>query len=44
MNLIYTDNDILSGDSARVLSAGSKPVGYVHPKAIQVMQEIGSLE
>lgn len=26
---------------ARVESAGSKPSGYVHPKAIQVMQEKG---
>jgi arsenate reductase (thioredoxin) len=25
----------------RVASAGSKPAGYVHPLAIQVMQEIG---
>eukprot|EP01036_Dinobryon_divergens_P020864 gene20864-28630_t len=30
-----------TGDCAQVLSAGSKPVGYVHPLAIQVMQEIG---
>lgn len=29
------------GDLADVQSAGSKPAGYVHPKAIQVMQEIG---
>jgi arsenate reductase (thioredoxin) len=28
-------------DLFEVHSAGSKPVGYVHPKAIQVMQEIG---
>ncbi len=30
-----------AGDSLNVHSAGSKPVGYVHPLAIQVMQEIG---
>jgi arsenate reductase len=29
------------GDTIRVASAGSKPSGYVHPLAIQVMQEIG---
>ena len=29
------------GDLVEVHSAGSKPAGYVHPKAIQVMQEIG---
>ena len=29
------------GDSLNVQSAGSKPAGYVHPLAIQVMQEIG---
>jgi arsenate reductase len=29
------------GDSAIVQSAGSKPAGYVHPLAIQVMKEIG---
>lgn len=29
------------GDRATVVSAGSKPAGYVHPLAIQVMQEIG---
>lgn len=29
------------GDLVDVHSAGSKPAGYVHPKAIQVMQEIG---
>ncbi|MEO6845614.1 MAG: arsenate reductase ArsC, partial [Chthoniobacterales bacterium] len=29
------------GDIARVESAGSKPTGYVHPKAVEVMQEIG---
>ncbi len=28
-------------DNFRVASAGSKPAGYVHPLAIQVMQEIG---
>lgn len=28
-------------DKFRVASAGSKPVGYVHPLGIQVMQEIG---
>jgi len=29
------------GDTYRVASAGSKPVGYVHPLAIQVMEEMG---
>jgi arsenate reductase len=29
------------GDLFDVHSAGSKPAGYVHPKAIQVMDEIG---
>ncbi len=30
-----------AGDLVEVHSAGSKPAGYVHPKAIQVMNEIG---
>ena len=30
-----------AGDVVAVHSAGSKPAGYVHPKAIQVMNEIG---
>ncbi|RME68139.1 MAG: arsenate reductase ArsC [Verrucomicrobia bacterium] len=30
-----------AGDLVDVYSAGSKPAGYVHPKAIQVMAEIG---
>lgn len=30
-----------AGDLIDVQSAGSKPAGYVHPKAIEVMQEIG---
>lgn len=30
-----------AGDLAEVASAGSKPAGYVHPKAIEVMHEIG---
>ena len=30
-----------AGDLINVHSAGSRPVGYVHPKAIEVMQEIG---
>lgn len=30
-----------AGDLIEVTSAGSKPAGYVHPKAIQVMKEIG---
>jgi len=30
-----------SGDILDVQSAGSKPAGYVHPLAIQVMKEIG---
>jgi arsenate reductase len=31
----------VAGDLFDVNSAGSKPAGHVHPKAIQVMQEIG---
>ncbi|MGB8463739.1 MAG: arsenate reductase ArsC [Terrimicrobiaceae bacterium] len=30
-----------AGDIVEVHSAGSKPAGYVHPKAIEVMEEIG---
>ncbi|HEY9155611.1 MAG TPA: arsenate reductase ArsC [Opitutaceae bacterium] len=30
-----------AGDVVEVHSAGSKPAGYVHPLAIQVMREIG---
>lgn len=30
-----------AGDLLNVESAGSKPAGYVHPKAIEVMREIG---
>ena len=30
-----------AGDIFEVYSAGSKPAGYVHPKAIEVMNEIG---
>jgi arsenate reductase len=30
-----------AGDSLNAQSAGSKPAGYVHPLAIQVMKEIG---
>jgi arsenate reductase len=30
-----------AGGAIRVASAGSKPAGYVHPLAIQVMREIG---
>lgn len=30
-----------AGDLIEVHSAGSKPAGYVHPKAIQVLNEIG---
>jgi arsenate reductase len=30
-----------AGESLNVQSAGSKPAGYVHPLAIQVMKEIG---
>lgn len=30
-----------AGDHLNVVSAGSKPAGYVHPLAIQVMKEIG---
>lgn len=30
-----------AGDLIEVHSAGSKPAGYVHPKSIQVMKEIG---
>ncbi|MBA3849214.1 MAG: low molecular weight phosphatase family protein [Opitutus sp.] len=31
----------VAGDVVDVHSAGSKPAGYVHPKAIEVMREIG---
>src|SRR5664280_1306581 len=31
----------VAGDSLNAQSAGSKPAGYVHPLAIQVMKEIG---
>lgn len=30
-----------AGDIIEVRSAGSKPAGYVHPRAIQVLREIG---
>ena len=30
-----------AGDLVEVHSAGSKPAGFVHPKAIQVLREIG---
>ena len=30
-----------AGDLLDVRSAGSKPAGYVHPKAVEVMKEIG---
>jgi arsenate reductase (thioredoxin) len=30
-----------AGDFINVQSAGSRPAGYVHPKAIEVMKEIG---
>ncbi|WP_414662525.1 arsenate reductase ArsC [Horticoccus sp. 23ND18S-11] len=30
-----------AGDLIEVHSAGSKPAGYVHPKAVQVLKEIG---
>ena len=30
-----------AGNLVEVHSAGSKPAGYVHPKAIQVLKEIG---
>ena len=30
-----------AADLIKVHSAGSKPAGYVHPKAIEVMKEIG---
>ncbi len=30
-----------AGDFLNVQSAGSKPAGYVHPRAIQVMKDIG---
>jgi arsenate reductase (thioredoxin) len=30
-----------AGDLIEVASAGSKPAGYVHPKSIEVMKEIG---
>jgi arsenate reductase len=31
----------VAGDLFDVASAGSKPAGYVHPKAVAVMKEIG---
>ena len=31
----------LAGDLLEVHSAGSKPAGYVHPQAIEVLREIG---
>lgn len=31
----------VAGDILEVASAGSKPAGYVHPMAIEVMREIG---
>lgn len=31
----------VAGDLFEVVSAGSKPAGYVHPLAIEVMREIG---
>lgn len=31
----------VAGDLVEVASAGSKPAGYVHPLAIEVMQEVG---
>ncbi len=31
----------LGGDDFEVFSAGSKPAGYVHPLAIEAMQEVG---
>jgi arsenate reductase (thioredoxin) len=30
-----------SGDLLEVISAGSKPSGFIHPKALDVMKEIG---
>ena len=30
-----------AGDLVEVHSAGSKPAGYVHPKAMEVMKEVG---
>jgi len=30
-----------AGDLIEVASAGSKPAGYVHPKSIEVLNEIG---
>jgi arsenate reductase len=32
---------VAAGETLNVQSAGSKPAGYVHPLAIQVMKEIG---
>lgn len=31
----------VAGDLFNIVSAGSKPTGYVHPLAIEAMQEIG---
>ena len=30
-----------AGDIVDVYSAGSKPTGYIHPLAVQVMREVG---
>lgn len=30
-----------AGDTIEVLSAGSKPAGHIHPRAVQVLSEIG---
>ena len=30
-----------AGDLFEVLSAGSNPAGYVHPKAVEALKEIG---
>ena len=50
--ILYTNNSCRShlaegvlaaaaGDLFNVVSAGSKPAGYVHPLAIQIIKEIG---
>lgn len=31
----------LAGDRFEALSAGAQPAGYVHPRAIEVMSEVG---
>lgn len=34
--------NLLGGDRWSAMSAGSKPAGYVHPMALEVMRELGT--